>query len=50
MILKQVRDILVTGMFNAQKLSTCGARFAIFNKPLDKFISIWKIDDNYEVV
>ena len=47
-ILEQVRDILVTGIFNAQKLSTCGAQFAIFNKLLHKFVSIWKIDERYK--
>ena len=48
MILEQVRDILVTGMFNAQKLSNRGARFPIFNKLINKFISIWKIDERYK--
>ena len=48
MILEQVRDILVMGIFNVQKLSTCGAQFAIFNKLLHKFVSIWKIDERYK--
>ena len=47
-ILEQVRDILVMGMLNAQKLLARGARFAIFNELLDKFVSIWKIDERYK--
>ena len=46
MTLNKVKGILIVEKSNAQKLSLRAARFAVFNKLLKEFLTIWQFKEH----